>query len=158
MSDALTDSQGNYFMSFSSKDYGSYYVSFAKNNQYIFDSDNMQHYLNNSSNIFDFKIRKSKIFKTRLIVQNNYHRPLSIYNGYGSESQSVKGINKDTILYFKADQKEINMFQMYVQEMDYGHYWYKMEIKDGNSSKDTISIEIDANINNFKRYKANENP
>ena len=157
MSQTITDSNGNYSMSFEDGD-DDYLVTFADpNSLYIFDSNNWEHYLNKGSNKIDFYIRKAKIFRTNIIITNNIYGNMSIYNGYATDPKEIPMITTNTTLYFKADPKGPNIFQMYVHEID-GHYWWKSEVKQCQGINDTIDIQIDADINGFTRYAANQNP
>ncbi len=159
MCETYTDSQGNYNMSFENKTLGDYYISFVDNGQYIWDSNNSEHHLTSKNNNINFIIRKSKIFKTRVIVKNNIYKKISIYNNIYKKTQSINALEKDTILYFNADPVSTNIFQMYVQEPDYLHYWYKHIVKEISANQnDTINITIDADLNTFTRYNYNENP
>lgn len=152
-----TDNMGRYSMSFKF-DYSDYYVSFDKSsNQFIFDSNNLEHFLNQKVNKIDFEIRKAKIFKTNVIILNNTYGSMSLYNGYFTESQTIPFGVTNATMYFKADPLGPNIFQMYVNEVD-GHYWWKQELKEYSGNKDTLEIEIKADISTFKRYSQNQNP
>jgi hypothetical protein len=157
MAQATTDSYGNYSMSFESGQ-NTYLVSFKDpNSLYIFDSNNSEQFLNKGFNKKDFYIRKAKIFKTNIKITNNIYGKMSIYGAYAAKSQLIPLTTTDTILYFNADPKDPNIFQMYVREKD-GHYWWKKEVKQFQGFNDTLNIRIDADINGFKRYAASQNP
>lgn len=157
MSQTTTDSNGNYSMSFEDGQ-DNYLVTFANPNSiYIFDSNNLEHFLNSGSNKIDFYIRKAKTFRTNIVITNNIYGTMSIYNGYATDSQAIPITTTNTTLYFKADPIGPNIFQMYVREID-GHYWWKSEVKQCQGINDTIDIQIDANLNGFVRYAANQNP
>ncbi len=162
MAKTKTDLNGNYSISFEIGQFesgqGSYLITFGNpNDLFIFDYDNLEHYLTKGNNKIDFFIRKAKIFRTNITITNNIYGKMALYNGYATETQSIPMATTNTTLYFKADPKGPNIFQMYVHEPD-GHYWWKSELKECQGINDTIDIQINADINNFKRYNFNQNP
>ena len=157
VAETKTDANGRYSMQFQNK-METYLVSFDdSSDQFIFDSNNSEHFLESGFNVFDFKIRHAKTFKANIIITNNIYGPLSIYNNYHTESQTIPFGTTNTVKYFKADPLQINYFQMYVHEPD-GHYWWKKEIFSYSGTKDTMEIKINADLKTFKRYARNENP
>ena len=90
------------------------------------------------------------------IRDSNTYGSMSLYNGYFTDSQSIPFGVTNVTKYFKADPLGPNIFQMYVHESD-GHYWWKQELKEYSGNKDTLEIEIKADINTFKRYSQNQN-
>jgi hypothetical protein len=159
MDETITDSEGNYGLVFE-KTNPYYYVAFSDlKNKYIYSPDENYRFLNNPFNTVNFTIRQAKVFKAKMEVINNKYSNMGINcGGYTEESKAILKNTQDTILYFRANPKGVNLFQMYVQEPDYEHYWYKNEIKDCEVGKDTTEIVIKANLNEFKRYKNSQNP
>lgn len=97
----------------------------------------------------NFILRKTSVLKTRVVVRNNPHPPLKIFDNIEAHMVEIKGASKDTIVYLRGVANRANAIDLVAFSPDMLYYRRKTESINLGTHADTINVTILADPNTF---------
>ena len=146
-----TDSNGLFKMNYKAKNLNSLYLTLRYlDRSYVpAGSQESSYQLVRGNNVTHFILKKTSVLKARVIVINNPHPPLKVFDGIEAHMVEIPGIQKDTVIYLRTVATKKNEIALVVHSPDMLYYRARKDCFYPGSYADTFNITIEANPETF---------